>query len=191
MSVILAYKNFAANRNISHIGLGVSAINTAKVLRREGIQADVWPIISASDLRNRLRITPADDVIISAPWIPALEMQALSNAFPQTHFTVNCHSNVGFLQADRNGMRLLREMMELELATANVHLAGNSRRFCDWIRTAFGAPCRYLPNLYWIESDPMWSQPFSGGTLRIGVFGATRPLKNLMSAAGAPSRKAS
>jgi hypothetical protein len=28
-------------------------------------------------------------------------------------------------------------------------------------------------------------KPFSGGALRIGVFGATRPLKNLMSAAGA------
>jgi hypothetical protein len=76
-------------------------------------------------------------------------------------------------------------MMELELATANVHLAGNSRRFCDWIRTAFGAPCVYLPNLYWLDCDPVWRQPFSGGTLRIGIFGATRPLKNLMSAAGA------
>jgi hypothetical protein len=185
MNVILAYKNFAANRNISHIGLGVSAINTAKVLRRENIKSDVWPVISASDLRSRLRAAPASDVIISAPWIPALEMQGLSNDFPDTHFTVTCHSNVGFLQADRNGMRLVREMMELELATANVHLAGNSRRFCDWVRMAFGAPCAYLPNLYWIDSDPVWRQPFSGGTLRIGVFGATRPLKNLMSAAGA------
>lgn len=185
MSVILAYKNFAANRNISHIGLGVAAINTAKVLRREGVKTDVWPIVSAADLRNRLLATPAEDVIISAPWIPTLEMQSLSNEFPHTQFTITCHSNVGFLQADRNGMRLVREMMELELATANVHLAGNSRRFCNWIRTAFGAPCVYLPNLYWIESDPVWRQPFSGGTLRIGTFGATRPLKNLMSAAGA------
>ncbi len=185
MSVILAYKNFAANRNISHIGLGVAAINTAKVLRREGMKTDVWPVGSASDLRSRLRAAPATDVVISAPWIPALEMQSLSNDFPETHFTINCHSNVGFLQADRNGMRLVREMMELEMATANVHLAGNSRRFCDWVRTAFGAPCVYLPNLYYIESDPTPRLPFSGSALRIGVFGATRPLKNLMSAAGA------
>jgi hypothetical protein len=185
MSVILAYKNFAANRNISHIGLGVAAINTAKVLRREAIKTDVWPIVSASDLRQRLHATPAAHVIISAPWIPALEMHSLSSEFPETRFTINCHSNVGFLQADRNGIRLVREMMELELATANVHLAGNSRRFCEWIRFAFGAPCAYLPNLYWLESDPVHRQPFCSGTLRIGVFGATRPLKNLMSAAGA------
>ena len=122
MNVVLAYKNFAANRNISHIGLGVAAINTAKVLRREGIKADVWPVLSAADLRKRLAESPADHVVISAPWIPSVDMQALSTEYPETHFAVNCHSNVGFLQADRNGVKLVREMMELETGTHNVHL---------------------------------------------------------------------
>ena len=186
MSVVLAYKNFAANRNISHIGLGVAAINTAKVLRREGTKADVWPIINSSDLRTRLQATPAKHVIISAPWIPTAEMQVLSNDFPDIHFSVNCHSNVGFLQADRNGVKLVREVMELEMGTPNVHLAGNSRRFCNWVREAFGAPCLFLPNLYWLESGSLpQSSSFGGDTLRIGAFGATRPLKNLMSAAAA------
>ena len=185
MSVVLAYKNFAANRNISHIGLGVAAINTAKVLRREGIKTDVWPILSSGDLRARLSASPAQHVMVSAPWIPTLELQALANDFTDTQFAVNCHSNVGFLQADRNGVRLIREVMELELGTPNVHLAGNSRRFCQWVRSAFGSPCTYLPNLYWLNGYAARQMPFTGGTLRIGVFGATRPLKNLMSAAGA------
>src|SRR5205085_2848466 len=124
MSVVLAYKNFAASKNISHIGLGVAAINTAKVLRREGIKTQVWPVLSAADLRSRLEAKPARQVIIAAPWIPSLELQTLSNEFPDTHFAVNCHSNVGFLQADRNGVKLIRETMELELGTQNIHLAG-------------------------------------------------------------------
>ena len=185
MNVVLAYKNFAANRNISHIGLGVAAINTAKVLRREGIKADVWPILSAADLRQRLSSAPAEHVIISAPWIPSPELQALANQFTDTHFAVNCHSNVGFLQADRNGVRLMRETMELEAGTHNVHLAGNSRRFCQWIESAFGAPCAYLPNLYYLTTQPAPRKAFCSGTLRIGIFGATRPLKNLMSASAA------
>ena len=185
MSVVLAYKNFAANRNISHIGLGVAAMNTSKVLRREGIRANVWPILSADDLRNKLESTPAAHVIIAAPWIPTVELQALSTDFPDTQFAVNCHSNVGFLQADRHGVKLMREVMELELGTSNLHLAGNSRRFCHWIRSAFGAPCAYLPNLYWLDGCGVRPTPWSGGTLRIGAFGATRALKNLMSAAGA------
>ena len=185
MSVVLAYKNFAANRNISHIGLGVAAINTAKVLRREGIKTDVWPILNARDLQEKLSVAPAKHVIISAPWIPTPEMQALATHFPETDFAVNCHSNVGFLQADRNGVKLMREVMELELGTSNVHLAGNSTRFCQWVNSAFGAPCAYLPNLYWLHDFAARQKTFTGGTLRIGVFGATRPLKNLMSAAGA------
>lgn len=186
MGLILAYKNFAASRNISHIGLGVAAINTAKVLRREGIPTEVWPIVSASDLRKRLDKTRHEQIIVSAPWIPAADLQSLSSDFPQTQFTITCHSNVGFLQADRNGVKLVREILEIELGTTNVHLAGNTRRFCDWIGMAFSAPCAYLPNLYYLESSPARpQQPFAGGTLRIGIFGATRPLKNLMSAAAA------
>lgn len=186
MSIVLAYKNFAARRNISHIGLGVAAINTAKVLQRAGMPTEVWPIVSATDLRQRLEKTPHDQVIISAPWIPTLEMQALSNDFPRTQFAVTCHSNVGFLQADRNGVKLVRELMDLEMATSNVHLAGNTRRFCQWINQCFQVPCAYLPNLYFLgTSVPRPRPPFGCGTLRVGAFGATRPLKNLMSAAGA------
>ncbi len=186
MSVALAYKNFAANRNISHIGLGVAAINTAKVLRRDGIKADVWPILNTSDLRQRLAAAPVEHVIVSAPWIPSKELQAIAIEFPDTHFAICCHSNVGFLQADRNGVKLLRELMELELGTHNIHLAGNCRRFTDWVMAAFGAPCLYLPNLYYIDEHSQRPRsPYTGGTLRIGAFGATRPLKNLLTATAA------
>jgi len=186
MSVVIAYKNFAANRNISHIGLGVAAINTAKVLRRQGIVTDVWPILSAADLRARLKAKPVEHVIISAPWIPTAELQEMANQFTETYFSVTCHSNVGFLQADPGGVKLVRETLELEMGTHNVRLAGNSRRFCNWIESTFGGNCYYLPNLYFLDGTPSRQRTFCGSsTLRIGVFGAIRPLKNLMSSTGA------
>jgi hypothetical protein len=187
INVILAYKNFAASKNISHIGLGVAAINTAKVLRREGIQTTVVPVVNASDLRNYLIGRFVDHVIISAPWIPTLELAKLAQENCETHFAVNCHSNVGFLQADRNGVKLIRETLELEQATHNVHLAGNSLRFCRWVEAAFHKPCAYQPNLYYVDEHaghPIHPHPIGhSGPLRIGIFGATRPLKNLMTAA--------
>jgi hypothetical protein len=184
--LILAYKNFAAHQNISHIGLGVSALNTCKVLRRGGIAVDVWPVVSAKDLRDRLQLDPATHVVISAPWMPSVDIQAMTLAHSSTRFAVNCHSNVGFLQADSNGVRLIREAMDVEMASHNFHLGGNSLRFCNWIRSAYTRPCTYLPNLYYLEADFLpWRPLYDGGTLRIGAFGATRPLKNLMSAAGA------
>jgi hypothetical protein len=184
--LVLAYKNFAAQHNISHIGLGVSALNTCKVLRRAGIVVDVWPILGAKDLCDRLRRDPATHVVISAPWMPSSDTQALVLANSSIRFAVNCHSNVGFLQADTNGVRLVREAMEVEMAAHNFHLGGNSLRFCNWVRSAYTRPCIYLPNLYYLEAGSLPYRPlFNGGTLRIGAFGATRPLKNLMSAAGA------
>src|SRR5580700_280171 len=180
--LVLAYKNFAAHLHISHIGLGVSALNTCKVLRRGGIIADVWPVVNAKDLSGRLQRDPATHVVISAPWIPSAEIHALVTSNSATRFAVNCHSNVGFLQADSNGVRLVREAMEVEAAAHNFHLAGNSIKFCKWVRSAYTRPCTYLPNLYYLDSDFLPWRPLygGGGPLRVGAFGATRPLKNFM-----------
>lgn len=184
--VILAYKNFAANRNISHIGLGVSALNNAKVLRRHGVPTEVWPVVSPADLSARLAQSDATHVVISAPWIPTCELQRLTNLYPDIQFAMNCHSNVGFLQADANGVKLLREAMELETGSLNFHVSGNSGKFCRWVTASYGVPCAYLPNLYYLTSATAPQRPlWRAGLLRIGAFGATRPLKNFISAAGA------
>ena len=183
--VILAYKNFAASRNISHIGLGVAALNTAKVLRENGVEADVWPIVNAADLISRLD-SSVSHVVISAPWIPTEQVQRFTAAHPNIRFAVNCHSNVGFLQADTNGVKLMRDGIDIERATWNFNVAGNSRKFCRWLRDTYSAPCSYLPNLYHFDRTASSGRiAYSGGPLRIGVFGATRALKNQMSAAGA------
>jgi hypothetical protein len=39
-------------------------------------------------------------------------------------FAVNCHSNVGFLLADANLVRLVREAMAVERGAWNSHVAG-------------------------------------------------------------------
>jgi len=186
MQLILAYKNFAANRAISHIGLGVTALNTAKTLRDQGVTADVWPIVSAADLRDRLRTSAgATHVVVSAPWIATPDLAQLCAEFSNTQFAVTCHSNLGFLQADPNAMRLLREGLELRRTNWNFRMAANCARLARWVQPAYGIPCTLLPNMYHLEGITPKRELYSGGTLRIGTFGATRALKNLMTAAGA------
>ena len=185
MQVIFAYKNFAANRAVSHIGLGVTALNAAKSMRANGIQADVWPIISAADLRTRLRTTTTPThVVISAPWIQTPELAQMCAEFPEIRFAVNCHSNLGFLQADPSAMRLVREGLELGRCTWNFQIAANCERLGRWIESAYGQPCLRLPNIYHLEHTHAARELYKGGTLRIGAFGATRALKNLLTAAG-------
>jgi len=194
--VILAYKNFAANRNISHIGLGVSAMNSARFLRAAGVEAEVWAIGSPQELSNRMESahsgSPVTHVVVSAPWIATMELAKLAAGFTNTQFAVNCHSNLGFLQADPNAVRLVREGTDLERTTWNFRVAANNERLANWVTDAYGLPCSWLPNLYYLDHCARIARaPFRGGTLRIGAFGATRPLKNFMTAAGAAVQIAS
>src|ERR1700679_4026277 len=146
MPVVLAYKNFAANRAISHIGLGVTALNSARSIRAEGLQASVWPITSAADLSAQLKAaqageSPATHVVVSAPWLGTPDLARLCADHPETNFAVNCHSNLGFLQADPSAMRLLREGIDLERCTWNFRIAANSHRLSRWVESAYAAPC--------------------------------------------------
>ena len=190
LRVILAYKNFAANRAVSHIGLGVTALNSAKSLRSTGVTTDVWAITSSQHLSQQLKaastLAPVSHVVVSAPWIPTADLEQLAADHPETRFAVNCHSNLGFLQADPGAMRLVREGLELQRRTWNFHVAANSQRLSNWVADTYGSWCTYLPNLYHLDALSGANRSlFSGGTLRIGAFGATRPLKNFMTAAGA------
>jgi hypothetical protein len=188
MPVVLAYKNFAANRAISHIGLGVTALNTAKSLRAAGVDAEVWAITSAADLQTRLRATEASHVVISAPWIPTNDLAHMCSEFQDTQFAVTCHSNLGFLQADPSAMRMLREGLDLRRTSCNFRMAANCDRLASWVPAAYGTPCAWLPNMYHLDDNQPKRERYSGGPLRIGAFGATRVLKNLMTAAGAALR---
>ena len=190
MKLALVYKNFAANRAVSHIGLGVTALNVAKSFRELGIQADVWPIVSAADLSARLHASAAKDetpthLVIAAPWIQTPDLARMCADFPETRFAVNCHSNLGFLQADPNAMRLVREGLDLSRCTWNFHVAANCFRLARWVKSAYAAHCVALPNIYHLESRAPKRERYEGGTLRIGAFGATRALKNLLTSAGA------
>lgn len=196
--VVLAYKNFAANQHISHIGLGVAALNTSQVLRQNGIWADVWPIINIQDLEARLIAADAQatrrgeifvsHVVISAPWIPTMDLAMVARRFPNVTFSVVTHSNVAFLHADPTGMKLLREAMGLQMQWHNFKLASNGEKFQEWALRAYGATLQYLPNLYNLEhskDQPPRPAYAHGGVLRIGSFGALRVLKNHVTACAA------
>ena len=100
------------------------------------------------------------------------------------------HSNVGFLQADPSGIRLLRDYIELSHKHDNLSIGGNSSRFCNWVSEAYNTHAVLLPNMYPVHSNLIEqiehaaSRVFREG-IRIGSFGAIRPLKNQLTAAAA------
>jgi len=193
--VALVYRDFGGD-GVSHVGLGVSAAYTAKTLRHHGIWAEVWSAGSAQKLVERLRHTHTNadqrgeprptHVVLAAPWIPTPNLAGIAAEFPEVTFSVISHSSVGFLAADPHAIRLLRETADLQLGTHNVFVGGNSRKFTDWATEAWGVHAVYLPNLYCTaETFPQHDRRWQGGALRLGLFGANRPLKNFLSGAAA------
>jgi glycosyltransferase involved in cell wall biosynthesis len=193
--VALVYRDFSG-AGVSHVGLGISAAYTAKTLRRHGIWAEVWPTQSARKLVERLRRAHAhahergevrpSHVILAAPWISTCELAEMAAEFAEVVFVVVSHSSVGFLAADPHAIRLLRETVDLQLATHNVFVGGNSKKFTDWATEAWGVHAVWLPNLYCTaETFPHRARCWKGNALRLGLFGANRPLKNFLSGAAA------
>jgi len=188
MTVALFYRNFKKlHTSFSHVGLGVNAMHTARVLKEHGIRTRVFGIRKPEDVAaHLLEHGPFRFVVIEALWIPTAQLEALLEQFPRTEFLVRCHSQIGFLQIEPRAVVLLREQLRLQEVTTNFRVAANSRRFCHFVEHAYGSACLYAPNLYEIHrvSHRHRNCPHHG-PLKIASFGATRLLKLHPTAAAA------
>lgn len=180
VKLLLCPRNYTGHCHVSHTGLAVSATNTARVLRSHGINALVRPVRNAAELEDRIKTERPTHIVINALWIPTYDLALLIHRHMHVHFVVLCHSNMAFLQVEPNGIRLLREAVDLELeSVGNFSVAANSRGGVRGVQDAWESPALYLPNLYFLDETVRPHRPkWSGGTLRIGAFGALRPLKN-------------
>lgn len=189
--VVLFYRNFLAKGGgkYSHVGLGVNALHTVKVLRSHKIKADAYGVWEVKDVRDVLKSKPGiTHAILEAPWVRTLEIQMLCRDFPDVHFVARNHSQVGFLQVDNGGARLLREYALLQDGEVNFNLSANSARFCQYFERVYQGHCLFLPNLYVVERP---EQPLPQNSshdhrlLRIASFGSIRVMKNHPTSAAA------
>jgi glycosyltransferase involved in cell wall biosynthesis len=188
--VIIFYRNFMAAQECPpqcHIGLGVNALHTVRVLRRQGVDAKTYGVWTANHIRARLRQhSDTTHACIEAPWVPTHEMAALLQEFPCVHFIVRSHSNIGFLQVEAGAIRILRELLIMQEGVLNLSIAANSHRLKRFLEKTYAGACLYLPNLYNLERVERKKDVAHGHrVVRIASFGALRLLKNHTTAAAA------
>lgn len=194
--VCIFYRNFQKGpTRASHIGLGVSALHTCRVLRKQRIQADpygIWNAYPTKDypesISTILERTPTcTHAVIEALFISVADMSKLLTQFPQVEFVCRNHSQVGFLQVEAGAVNLLREYLTLQDGSLNFKFAGNSDRFAKYVESVYHSPCLLLPNLYDFDraATKIVQPPFDHRTIRIASLGALRLLKNHSTAAAA------
>lgn len=187
--VLIVYRNFKACQGNPrcHIGLGVSALHTVRVLRRAGVSVDVLGVWTADHVRKALCELPnISHCVIEAPWIETAEIEKLLAEFPNVHFVVRAHSAIGFLQVEAGAIRILRELLALQDTTLNLTVSANSEKLTAFLQATYSARCLYLPNLYDAQrSQRKAPRAHDHRVLRISSFGAIRLLKGHTSAAAA------
>jgi glycosyltransferase involved in cell wall biosynthesis len=192
--VVLAVKNFAATPGVCHIGLGVTALNTQRVLRKNGVHCEAWAAQTSKELYGLITADerkkperPITHVVISAPsWVQPVSFGDFSRRWPNIEFVQLNHSGTSYLSIDKYGIRNIRDVASLSLSLHNVRVAGNNPRFTAWLYNALGIPELLLPNLYDTGTyvNPV-VQRRNFDPLRVGSFGAGRPWKNQLDAAEA------
>ncbi len=183
MKIGLFYKNFAAHAGISHIGLGVAALKNAEYLNARGYDAIVIAAKHNVDVVDAIRKHDLTHVVISAPWLSALDVDTMVRHFSNVKFGIIAHSNIGFLQADPGALSLLRKYVLIANEVPNLFVGGNSFIFADWFSEVYDSDFLLLPNLYEVYEHE--HEPVHRDVIRIGTFGAIRPQKNVMTAAAA------
>jgi glycosyltransferase involved in cell wall biosynthesis len=195
--VILAVKNFARVPGVCHIGLGVTAANTMRMLRKNGVHCEAWSIDNRHGKDHEYKMLqdqltadaakggrPVTHVIVSAPsWIQPNQFSMLSQDWPDIIFVQLNHSGCAYLSIDKYGIRNIREVAAASEMNHNVKVAANNERVCKFINALCGVNSLYLPNLYDLDGFVHHREKRLGGTLRIGSFGASRPWKNQLTAA--------
>jgi hypothetical protein len=188
--VLVFYRNFLARGGscFCHIGLGVNALHTCRVLRKHKVRADPFGVWLPKDIADQLAKTPtATHAIIEAPWVAAGNMANLMQAHPHVHFICRNHSQIGFLQVEAGAIKMIRDYFHLQDGALNFTFSANNARFCDYAEKAYRGRCEYLPNLYDLSrvdrKPPHCHQ--HGAPLRISSFGSLRLLKNHTTAVAA------
>ena len=184
--ILLVYKTNTPRTIGYRQGLGVSANMVATVLCEAGLDVRAVGMFDGYEIEDYLRATPGvTHVVIYAPWIDMAFLAGLAGRWPTIQFTVTIHSNLAFLQSDAFAVKIIRQGTELSKHVPNFVISSNNRVTSEFIATAYGVMIPYLPNLYVLDSQEPYEFRGVPNVLHVGLFGATRPLKNLMTGVGA------
>lgn len=187
MKTILLFKNPALESvTACHQGLGITADSTALSLREQRLDATAYPVSNGEYVWSQLAgpWSDATHVVLEAPFVDAPFLGKLFAAFPNKRFTLVYHSNLGFLAQDGFAGASLPLYMALESQSKNFCVAANSQKLAEAMQAATGLPFTWLPNLYHLPAQTRRErEPWRAGhVLNVGLFGASRVLKNWLTA---------
>jgi hypothetical protein len=171
----------ATTRESLSSGLKNSVQFVVGMLQSIGVTADAVEVVDNNDIDREVTAYRPTHVIIEALWVVPEKFDTLRPLHPTVAWIVRNHSELPFLANEGIAVPWIRGFL-----ARNVEVMCNSPRALDDVRAmarAFCLPDRlvtYGPNFYPIaEAGPVVTRRNpTAPIIRIGCFGAVRPLKN-------------
>ena len=179
---IHVYKVRVRDDGNGYVGLNASADMTVNELCARGARASAIGVADDNAIDAVLFNERPSHMIIKAFWVRIEKLEALAMRYPSCQFIVCCHSRASFLASEARGFERLAQIGRLSQRIPTVRLAANNIEMVHFINDVMRLPCIYLPNLVPLTPGLPTPKPLLDLTarpLRVGLFCAVRPLKNM------------
>jgi hypothetical protein len=169
-------------------GLTCSVGFVVDMLQRHGITADIIDVNDNNDIDAAVTLYKPTHVIIEAFWVVPSKFDVLKPLHPTVRWIVRNHSNMPFLASE--GIATQWVIGYLSRGIEVMSNSPNALADLQGVAVACGLPeslLTYGPNVYPDSGSAaisIASPPFpASGPVKIGCYGALRPLKNQLAQA--------
>ncbi len=159
-------------------GLYNSATFVEEMLYQNGVDSHLVEVTDNNEIDKVVSLYQPTHVIIEALWVTPEKFKVLQKLHPKVTWIIRLHSELPFLANEGVAIGWLKEYSNYK----NVVIAANSQYLIDAMQPVLDTKIWYMPNYYPdFCLSPRGDK--SRNEIKIGLFGAIRPLKNLLSQA--------
>ena len=187
------YSALAADANVLSVSTGLynSANYMVELLKPMVDEVGIVVVTDNNDIDREVRKFNPTHVIIEALWVVPEKFEVLTKLHPKVQWIVRLHSEVPFIASEGISMDWIGRYLDYP----NVLIGVNAPRMLQSVRSFLKAKTGYLsddeifqrtiymPNYYPVEGAKAYDFSTSPDVVKIGCFGAVRPLKNQLAQA--------
>lgn len=173
---------FVCKQRPSKYGVSYGLLNSCRflcnALKDMGADAKLVEVIDNNFIDKEIHKYKPTHVFIEALWVVPDKFDVLIPLHPNIQWHVRLHSNTPFIANEGVAMGWIKKYDLLQKKYPQFHISPNSYSMMDDLESALNIKTVYSPNIYQPDFKPNVEKIINNDIVKIGCFGAIRPLKN-------------